>query len=177
VVIALSVLAHNFVELSGPCASEHMNSVYLMLPFLGCVLALAYFNAFPSDVFVGDSFTYFAGMALAVAAIQAHFSKTLMLFFLPQLLNFFLSIPQLIGIVHCPRHRLPIYNKETKLLSYSRNFTLINATLYLTGPMSEKNLNRLLTAFHILCCFIGFAIRYSHTVTTAFYESSHLLSC
>lgn len=177
VVIALSVLAHNFLELSGPCSQEHMNSLYTMLPFLGCVLALAYYNAYPAEAFVGDSFTYFAGMALAVAAIQGHFSKTLMLFFLPQLINFFLSIPQLIGIMHCPRHRLPIYNKETRLLSYSKNLTLINATLFITGPMSEKQLNRLLTVFHILCCILGFAVRYSHTVTNVFYESSHLLSC
>lgn len=148
-----------------------------MLPFLGCILALAYYNAYPADVFIGDSFTYFAGMALAVAAIQGHFSKTLMLFFIPQLINFFLSIPQLIGIIPCPRHRLPIYNKDTKLLSYSKNGTLINLTLLLTGPMSEKNLNRLLTAFHVLCCVAGLGIRYTHVFTNAFYDSSHLLSC
>jgi UDP-N-acetylglucosamine--dolichyl-phosphate N-acetylglucosaminephosphotransferase len=49
---------------------------------------------YPSLVFVGDSYTYFAGMTLAVAGIEGHFSKTLMMFFIPQLLNFTLSLPQ-----------------------------------------------------------------------------------
>jgi len=64
---------------------------------------------YPSSVFVGDSYTYFAGMTLAVAGIQGHFSKTLMLFFLPELINFALSLPQLFKLVPCPRHRVPKY--------------------------------------------------------------------
>jgi hypothetical protein len=44
---------------------------------------------------------------LAVVGIHGHFSKTLVLMFLPQLVNFFLSVPQLFKIVPCPRHRLP----------------------------------------------------------------------
>lgn len=39
--------------------------------------------------------------------IFGHFTKSLLLFFLPQLLNFLLSLPQLFGLVPCPRHRLP----------------------------------------------------------------------
>ena len=33
---------------------------------------------------MGDTFTYFAGMTLAVAGILGHFSETLLLFFIPQ---------------------------------------------------------------------------------------------
>ena len=39
---------------------------------------------YPSSVFVGDTFTLFAGMALAVAGVLGHFSETLLLFFIPQ---------------------------------------------------------------------------------------------
>ena len=46
-------------------------------------------------------------MAFAVVGIQAHFSKTLLLFFIPQIFNFLLSCPQLFGLVPCPRHRVP----------------------------------------------------------------------
>ena len=46
-------------------------------------------------------------MAFAVVGIQAHFSKTLLLFFIPQIFNFILSCPQLFGLVPCPRHRVP----------------------------------------------------------------------
>ena len=46
-------------------------------------------------------------MTFAVVGILGHFSKTLLLFFIPQLINFVYSLPQLVGIVECPRHRLP----------------------------------------------------------------------
>ena len=46
-------------------------------------------------------------MTMAVCGILGHFSKTLMLFFLPQILNFLYSLPQLAKLWPCPRHRLP----------------------------------------------------------------------
>lgn len=61
----------------------------------------------PSQSIPGDSFCYFTGMAFSAVAIQGHFSKTLILFFIPQILNFILFCPQLFHLVHCPRHRLP----------------------------------------------------------------------
>lgn len=61
---------------------------------------------YPSKVFVGDTYTYFAGMTLAVVGILGHCSKTLMLFFIPQFINFIISLPQLFHIIPCPRHRL-----------------------------------------------------------------------
>lgn len=36
------------------------------------------------QVFVGDTFTYFAGMTIAVAGVLGHFSETLLLFLMPQ---------------------------------------------------------------------------------------------
>lgn len=39
--------------------------------------------------------------------ILGHFSKTLLLFFLPQIFNFLFSCPQLFGLVPIPRHRVP----------------------------------------------------------------------
>src|SRR5258708_812213 len=55
-------------------------------------------------------------MAFSVVGIQAHFSKTLLLFFLPQIFNFLLSCPQLFGLVACPRHRVPRFDPNTNLL-------------------------------------------------------------
>ena len=62
---------------------------------------------YPARVFPGDTLCYVTGMAFAVVGIQAHFSKTLLLFFMPQIFNFLLSCPQLFGLVPCPRHRVP----------------------------------------------------------------------
>lgn len=63
---------------------------------------------------MGDTYCYFAGMTFAVVAATGHFSKSLLLFLIPQLLNFLVSIPQLLpkrfpawARVPCPRHRLP----------------------------------------------------------------------
>ena len=73
--------------------ANHLFSMTLMIPFLTTTLALLQKNAFPSKVFVGDTFCYFAGMTFAVVGILGHFSKTMLLFFLPQILNFLLSLP------------------------------------------------------------------------------------
>ena len=71
------------------------------LHFIGVVFR------YPSEVFVGDTFCYFAGMTFAVVGILGHFSKTMMLFFIPQVINFIYSTPQLFHFIPCPRHRLP----------------------------------------------------------------------
>jgi len=73
-------------------------------------LALINHNKFPSKVFVGDTFCYFAGMTFAMVGILGHFSKTMLLFFMPQIFNFVISLPQIFGIIYCPRHRLPKFN-------------------------------------------------------------------
>ena len=58
-------------------------------------------------------------MTLAVVAILGHFSKTLLLFFLPQVANFLYSVPQLFRLIPCPRHRLPKYNEDSDLREMS----------------------------------------------------------
>ena len=65
---------------------------------------------YPSKVFVGDTFCYFAGMTFAALGILGHFSKTMLMFFIPQIFNFVLSVPQLFHFIPCPRHRLPRFN-------------------------------------------------------------------
>ncbi|KAK7105584.1 UDP-N-acetylglucosamine--dolichyl-phosphate N-acetylglucosaminephosphotransferase-like [Littorina saxatilis] len=118
-IICVSVLLHNFIELTGPQHQAHVFSIYFLMPFLGVCSALLCYNWYPSRVFVGDTFCYFAGMTFAVVAILAHFSKTMMLFFVPQVLNFLYSVPQLFRLVPCPRHRLPSYDPETDKVGMS----------------------------------------------------------
>ncbi|NXU72909.1 GPT acetylglucosaminephosphotransferase, partial [Oreotrochilus melanogaster] len=101
-VIAASIMIFNIVELN-----DHVFSLYFMIPFFFTTLGLFYHNWYPSRVFVGDTFCYFAGMTFAVVGILGHFSKTMLLFFIPQVLNFIYSMPQLLQVIPCPRHRLP----------------------------------------------------------------------
>jgi len=102
-----------------PAADSHRFSIYLLLPFIGVSLALLQHNWYPARVFVGDTYCYFAGMVFAVVGILGHFSKTLLLLFIPQIFNFLYSAPQLFAIVPCPRHRLPRFNARTGLLEPS----------------------------------------------------------
>ncbi|KAJ8895823.1 hypothetical protein PR048_001161 [Dryococelus australis] len=75
---------------------------------------------YPSQVFVGDTFCYFSGMTFAVVGILGHFSKMLLLFFIPQVINFVYSVPQLFHFIPCPRHRLPRYNASTDQVEMSK---------------------------------------------------------
>ncbi|RMX63117.1 hypothetical protein KXD40_007149 [Peronospora effusa] len=154
----------------------HYLSLMFMVPFLATTLGLLKHNWYPSRVFVGDTFCYYAGMTFAVCGILGHFSKTLLLFFLPQVLNFLYSIPQLFKIVPCPRHRLPKYNAKTGLLEPSTitpestrsNYTIINLFLVVFGPMKEVHLVLALLAFQVLCCGLAFFIRYG--ISGYFYD-------
>src|SRR5574343_169264 len=140
---------------------QHLVSCSLLLPFLLNTLALIKYNKYPSQVFVGDTFCYFAGMTFAVAGILGHYSKTLLLFFIPQICNFLISLPQIFGIFECPRHRLPKYNsKEDKLECVPQHHTLINLVLWVTGSMHEKDLTTLLMWVQVASCGFGFYVRY-----------------
>jgi UDP-N-acetylglucosamine--dolichyl-phosphate N-acetylglucosaminephosphotransferase len=108
-----------FTPYPHPAMDSHLFSIYFLLPFIGVSLALLCHNWYPSKVFVGDTYCYFAGMVFVVVGILGHFSKTLLLLFIPQLLNFLYSCPQLFHIIPCPRHRLPKFNAATGLLENS----------------------------------------------------------
>lgn len=166
-IISCAVLLHNLTELSGSRATEaavrdgHLFSAFLMLPLAATTLGLLRYNWYPSQVFVGDTFTYFAGMSLAVAGILGHFSETLLIFFIPQIINFVYSLPQLFKIVPCPRHRLPRFDPKTGLLYATPNMNLVNLTLRLLGPCSELTLCLKILAFQCLCCMAAFFARYA----------------
>ncbi|KIK07992.1 hypothetical protein K443DRAFT_672877 [Laccaria amethystina LaAM-08-1] len=109
---------------------RHLFSLYFMLPLVAVCVGFMYHNWYPARVFPGDTLCYVTGMAFAVVGIQAHFSKTLLLFFIPQIFNFLLSCPQLFGLVPCPRHRVPRFDPNTNLLHPSK-------TMFELGPPSK----------------------------------------
>ncbi|KAK6791256.1 hypothetical protein RDI58_010337 [Solanum bulbocastanum] len=160
VVIAAAILIHNIMQIGASADPEyklaHAFSIYLVQPMLATSLALLSYNWYPSSVFVGDTFTYFAGMTMAVAGILGHFSETLLIFFLPQVLNFLLSVPQLAGIVPCPRHRLPKFDPQTGLLTGTNDGTLVNLFLRQLGRMSEQSLCVTLLVFQsaVVACYL-----------------------
>ncbi|CAN8067729.1 unnamed protein product [Agarophyton chilense] len=168
VVIALFVIIHNSLNLTSDVPKDnlqllqdhHSFSLDMMLPFTAVCLGLIHHNWYPSAVFVGDTFCYFAGMTFAMGSILGHYSTTLLLLFIPQIINFVYSLPQLFGIVPCPRHRLPTYNKNTgRLEGVKSHLNLVNLVLLVTGPLHERTLCILLLALQVVCCSIGLIAR------------------
>ena len=75
-VIGTFILIHNIIEMKSTDSEEiygnHLFSMTLMIPFLTTALALLKHNSYPSQVFVGDTFCYFAGMTFGVVGILGH---------------------------------------------------------------------------------------------------------
>lgn len=167
---------------SNAYVGEHqLFAIFLILPFVGTSLGLLRHNWFPAAVFVGDTYCYFAGMTFAVLGIHGHFSKTLLLLFLPQVFNFIYSLPQLFKVIPCPRHRLPRANPDTHLLHCSTfpckeheyklfkmhphdivcpNLTLICVVLRVCGPLPERLLCLVLLGIQLCSAGLAFYIRY-----------------
>lgn len=190
VVIACAILTFELYELSfvNPGNASALFVVTLVIPFIAASMALLKHNWFPASVFVGDTYCYFAGMSFAVMGILGHFSKTLLLLFLPQVFNFLYSMPQLFKAVPCPRHRLPRCDPKTRLLHSStfpckkhefssgiwalikvksfpdaleaHNMTIICFVLRLCGPMTERRLCLALLLIQTMTAALVFWIRF-----------------
>lgn len=143
--LVLNDTLYLFVPYPHPATDSHLFSLYMLLPFIGVSFALWWHNWYPSRVFVGDTYCYFAGMVFAVVAILGHFSKTLLLLFIPQIFNFLYSAPQLFRLIPCPRHRLPRFNARTGLMEPS-----ITSWEQRTPKVTVAIFLRLLDRLHLL---------------------------
>jgi hypothetical protein len=95
-------------------------------------------------------------------SILGHYSETLLFFFIPQIINFVNSLPQLFGLVACPRHRLPTLNPNTgKLEAVPSHMNLVNLALMCSGPITEAQLCTGLLVFQAICCMLGLFVRAS----------------
>jgi len=124
-------------------------------------------------------------MTFAVVGIHGHFPKTLIFLFIPQIINFLLSVPQLFKMVPCPRHRLPRYDSASNRLlcsicpcgkdqyrlykrlyglppdeEYFINLTFINVVLRVLGPTHERTLCVVLLGIQGLSCVVALYVRF-----------------
>eukprot|EP01035_Chromulina_nebulosa_P025638 gene25638-33481_t len=92
-IIACSILFFKMYEisLSSEVGEYEIFAILFILPFIGTTLGILRHNWYPASVFVGDTYCYFAGMTFAVVGIHSHFSKTLLMLFIPQIINFVYS--------------------------------------------------------------------------------------
>ena len=162
-VIAATIILYNIIEILEQKQEKILENIFsltIICPFFFCALGIFVFNKYPSKVFIGDTYCYFAGMTFACVGILGHFSKTLLFFFIPQILNFLYSFPQLIGIYPCPRHRLAKYDPNTKkLIGKKENINLLNLFLIILGPKREQDICNIIIIFQIICNFMALFIR------------------
>ena len=119
-------------------------------------------------------------MAFSVVGIQAHFTKTLLLFFLPQIFNFILSCPQLFGLVPCPRHRVPRCTTSVfELLRRYANFVQLRFDpdtnlLHPSKTHFPKPPKQLTAVILRLLSFLGLTSITTHPTTGQILEANNL---
>lgn len=94
VIIGIGIVFYNMIEFLNGNVENSLFSISVMLPFTLCSLGLFVYNSYPARCFIGDTYCYFAGMTFACVGILGNFPITLLLFFIPQILNFVISLPQ-----------------------------------------------------------------------------------
>ncbi|XP_954592.1 udp-N-acetylglucosamine--dolichyl-phosphate n-acetylglucosaminephosphotransferase, putative [Theileria annulata] len=165
-VMSLFVLISNSLDIYKSCVKyggfgvnleEKIYVLYLTMPFIAINIALICFNWYPAKLFVGNVYALFSGTFFAVVLIMSNMYELTPFLFLPQLINFFLSIPQLFRFIPCPRHRVP---RKTKKLENSKNFTLLNLFVLIFGPMEEEKLTLTSIAFQTFCGIWGLIVKY-----------------
>ncbi|OIR57494.1 MAG: UDP-N-acetylglucosamine--dolichyl-phosphate N-acetylglucosaminephosphotransferase [Amphiamblys sp. WSBS2006] len=145
-----------------PTAPQKGENVAAVLPLALLVAtgtALLRLNRYPATLFVGDSFCFYAGTTIALSWFLEDTRGEYILFVLPQTLNFLVSLPQLLKIRPCPKHRLPMFCAESQTLRPSScdgktNFTLLNIVLWLR-EMDERELAATMALVQVLCVSAG----------------------
>ncbi len=120
-IIGFSILTFNLIEIfSGN--EQGFFPLVIIMPFCFTSLALFWYNHFPAKCFIGDTYCYFAGMTFACTGILGHFSKTLLLFFIPQILNFLISLPQVKFFQISSSDLFPVQDIDCLNTMLKRNF-------------------------------------------------------
>jgi UDP-N-acetylglucosamine--dolichyl-phosphate N-acetylglucosaminephosphotransferase len=71
---------------------DAQDSLMLLFPLLGTLVAFLWFNRYPAKIFPGDTLTLFMGATLACAAIVGDLKTVGALLFIPMIIEFFLKL-------------------------------------------------------------------------------------
>lgn len=166
IVISFFIMIDNFLKgnilgITVPCIL-----IFASMPLL-------LHNKYPAKGFVGNNFCYFSGITLSCVAILTHATRTLYALMGIQILNFIISIPQLIGLIECPRHRMPGFDGRYLISSMTkyknkpiRNLTVLNVILFVFGRMMENELLKLVIVMQIM--WSGFVILFKYIFLTTY---------
>ena len=71
---------------------NRLDGVYLLVPFLGALIAFLWFNKYPAKIFPGDTMTLFMGATIAIAGILSNLQVQTTFIFIPMIVEFFLKM-------------------------------------------------------------------------------------
>ncbi|EJW05053.1 hypothetical protein EDEG_00834, partial [Edhazardia aedis USNM 41457] len=146
--------------------------IYLICFFSS--LPLYYYNKYPAIALLGNTFPYYNGILIACTSILTKSQSTIFGFFGLQLLNFTISLPQITGLVFCPRHRMPGYKNNflvpslitqnnTKKCFFDLNgypnLTILNFIL-MHRRMKENELVNLIALIMLFYCLLILLIKH-----------------
>ncbi|MEE9150279.1 MAG: hypothetical protein V3U20_00405 [Thermoplasmata archaeon] len=124
------------------------DSLMLLFPLLGALIAFLWFNRFPARIFPGDTLTLFVGATIACAAIVADLKTVGALLFIPMIIEFFLKLR---GHFQGENYGTP--DKEG-YLSYEGRTESLTHLIMKKRRVKERQLVWMLWSIEGILCFI-----------------------
>ena len=128
------------------------DSLLLLFPLLGALIAFLFFNRFPSKIFPGDTLTLFMGATIACAAIIGDLKTIVAILFIPMIIEFFLKAK---GHFHGENYGTP--DKEG-FLTYENDIESLTHIFMKGKKIKERKLVLILWGIEGFLCIIVLAL-------------------
>ncbi len=124
------------------------DSLMLLFPLLGALVAFFWFNRYPARIFPGDTLTLFMGATIACAAIVGDLKTVGALLFIPMIIEFFLKLRG--------RFQGENYGKPDKegYLSYEGKTESLTHLIMKKKKVKERHLVWILWGVEGILCFV-----------------------
>lgn len=127
-------------------------SLLLLFPLLGALIAFLYFNRFPAKIFPGDTLTLFMGATIACAAIVGDMKTIVAILFIPLIIEFFLKLK---GHFHGENYGIP---DKDGFLTYEDKIESLPHILMKGRKIKEQKLVLFLWGLEGIFCVIVLAL-------------------
>lgn len=124
------------------------DSLLLLFPLLGALIAFLWFNRFPAKIFPGDTLTLFMGATVACAAIMVDLKTIGAILFIPMIIEFFLKLR---GHFRGENYGTP--DKDGNL-SYDKRIESLTHIIMKRRKVNEKQLVWIIWGIEGLLCVV-----------------------
>jgi UDP-N-acetylglucosamine--dolichyl-phosphate N-acetylglucosaminephosphotransferase len=140
------IITVTLIIISGLFGAE--DSLLLLFPLLGALIAFLFFNRFPSKIFPGDTLTLFMGATIACAAIVGDMKTIVAILFIPMIIEFFLKLR---GHFHGENYGVP---DKDGFLTYKDNIESLTHIFMKRKKIKERKLVMILWGIEGILCII-----------------------